>query len=99
MLQLIMDGMDIGMGKVQPWFLAWVVVGLVSLPALPLLVHPMQKGARDGTGFLRSSRPAYPDLYHQGQLYYVAQARCRGHSRVLQIEMGKASSPALMISG
>lgn len=34
-LPQISMGVDVGVGQIMPWFLAWVVSGMVNLPALP----------------------------------------------------------------
>ena len=54
----------------------------VSSLTLPWLVAVMSKG-RGQVSCLQASGPVYPHLHLQGQLYCVAQVRCRGRSCVL----------------
>lgn len=78
--------------QVIPWFWAWVVARLVngqlsltlttmvSSPALPWLVHSLQWWAWGRASFPALCSQALLRLYHQAQLYCVAQTRCGGHS-------------------
>lgn len=97
-------GVDVG-----SW--AWVVSGMVNPPALPWhhkgelsivagLVHLCSN--EQGTGLvllLSHLQDRLSHLDHQGDLYCVAQTRCRETlSQVLLLVLGKNSSPASMTS-
>lgn len=90
---------------------AWVVSGMVNPPALPWhhkgelssvagLVHLCSN--EQGTGLvllLSHLQGRLSHLDHQGDLYCVAQTRCRERlSQVLLLVLGKNSSPASMTS-